>query len=313
MRPPKAGKLLCLLSLLCLPACTRQRESQPEPRRVIVLCDMSGSMLQRRPQMDTAVEHILATLQPGDLFNLGAAADENCAWLYSDPQSVLTDNRKAFDTFWNKTLTHGGDAMIEGAGWLVGQGPDLAWIITDGNIDDIDAVCRVLSSARRVKPFELKIVPIAPDPDDHKNIRKLEEAAGRPVTIQQTESSPAVDPATYFSIALPVGWSLAEIESAHALDDRYRKFAVRETKGSEVFVITVAVDGPSFIHCWCRPLSEYEKYEKDGIKYANLYLSDGKSRTLKAVGQRYGTDVHVNYESHDKGVLNKIAESIRPN
>lgn len=318
MKRFKVSELL-LLSLVLLPSCAHLRESPPEARRVIVLCDMSGSMLEHRLEMDAAVEQIVNTLGPGDVFNFGAAADRNTAPLYETPNRVLSGSRQTFDTFWNNVHPHGGDAMIEGAGWLIGQRPDVAWIITDGDIEDIDAVCRVLSSARRVAPFELKITPIGTDPKLRKNLNALQEAAGRPTgaatrdpTTQQAASPHAADSATYFSIALPAGWTLAEVESVHSLDDRCRGFAVRERNGLQVFKITVAVDGPRFINCWCRPWSEYQEYEQDGIKYANLYLFDGRTRTLKAMGQRYGTDVHLNYEGHDKDVLNKVAESIRP-
>src|SRR5687768_6533718 len=137
-------------------------------------------------------------------------------------------------------------------------------------------------------------------------------SATAPATTHHVESSDATGPAALFSITLPPGWTLAEVEAEVPDVERYREFAVREENGAEAFIITVAVDGPKFVECWCADWSKYEEYERAGIKYANLYMFDGGVRTLKAVGRRYGTDVHLSYNGRDKAILDKVVESIRP-
>jgi hypothetical protein len=140
------------------------------------------------------------------------------------------------------------------------------------------------------------------------------DAVSEPVTRTSSQDNPVAPPLTktdYFSIELPPGWTIDEVEEQPDLEE-LQTFSVQNAKADEVFQVTVAVDGPRFVQCFCAPWSEYHEYERDQIKYADLTMFDGAVRTLKAVGQRFGTDVHVEYLDRDKAELDRIVESIRP-
>jgi hypothetical protein len=79
-----------------------------------------------------------------------------------------------------------------------------------------------------------------------------------------------------------------------------------------MFVVIATTDEPRFPSCFCAPWDEYRKYEKNGIKYADLTNGEMNHRTLKAVGRRYGTDVHLRYGRFDKVILDEMIESVRP-
>lgn len=142
--------------------------------------------------------------------------------------------------------------------------------------------------------------PGAESPDE-----ETEAAAAAPddLTIKET---------AYFTIMLPTNWTIEE--QATEEGDTDASFEVQDPEGNEVFVVTVATDEPRFIQCFCAPWEYYKKYDKDGIKYADLTMNVGRAsvRTLKAVGAKYGTDVHLDYENYDRKLLDSVVESIRP-
>jgi hypothetical protein len=139
------------------------------------------------------------------------------------------------------------------------------------------------------------------------------EASSEDTELAGTEhNSLARKDTAYFSILLPTNWTIAECAPEEGEDGV--SFDVKDSEGTEVFNVSVATDEPRFIQCFCAPWEKYKKYEKDGIKYADLTFDIGlKSvRTMKAVGAKYGTDVHLAYENYDHKLLDKIVESIRP-
>lgn len=117
----------------------------------------------------------------------------------------------------------------------------------------------------------------------------------------------------YFSIELPSGWSIKPLAPLPD-EDSYVDFEVLSPESKQVLVVSAATDGPQFIQCFCAPWENYRQYERDGIKYADLTMTVGKSRvrTLKAVGTQFGTDVHLEYGAFDKPTLDRIVESVRP-
>jgi hypothetical protein len=117
----------------------------------------------------------------------------------------------------------------------------------------------------------------------------------------------------YFAIELPRKWKLVPVEP----DDKaskLREFNVSDAESGNVFMVSVAIDSPRFIDCFCAPWRDYKRYEKDGLKYADLTQSLGSVdvRTLKIIGPKYGTDVHLRYGKHNRAMLGRIIESIRP-
>lgn len=116
----------------------------------------------------------------------------------------------------------------------------------------------------------------------------------------------------FFTIQLPPEWTIDKLPRKE--DDRYAEFRIVSPPDINVFMVVVATDKPRFIQCFCAPWEKYKHYEQDGIKYADLTMTIGRSeiRTLKAVGRKYGTDVHLDYKSFDHELLDRIIESIRP-
>jgi hypothetical protein len=115
----------------------------------------------------------------------------------------------------------------------------------------------------------------------------------------------------YFAIDLPPEWKLDAV-AAEDKESKLREFTVSDPKSTKVFQVSVAIDSPRFIDCFCAPWRDYKLYEKDGLKYADLTLAPTGVRTLKITGKEYGTDVHLMYGKFDRKMLNRIIESIRP-
>jgi len=122
-------------------------------------------------------------------------------------------------------------------------------------------------------------------------------------------STPAATP--YFTIDIPANWQIRELP-VEEKDPTEREFEVLSPDAKQVFVVVAATDEPRFVSCFCAPWDEYKKYEKNGIEYADLTIEVLNVRTLKAVGRRYGTDVHLRYGDFDKAMLDETIESIRP-
>ncbi len=144
------------------------------------------------------------------------------------------------------------------------------------------------------------------------NARDAQEAhKSNPPVAEQAHAELVETP--YFTLRLPPGWHV-EQRLAEEQDATDADFSVTDPGNSEVFAVTVATDEPRFIQCFCAPWENYRQYERDGIQYADLtmYVSSASIRTLKAKGDKYGTDVHLMYEHHDRKLLDTIIESIQP-
>ena len=114
----------------------------------------------------------------------------------------------------------------------------------------------------------------------------------------------------YFQCSLPENWQIGQLKRSEW--DTDVSFDVAQPDGTTAFTITVATDKPRFVECYCTGWDAYDYFTRDGIDFANVYMDEGNLRTLKAKGSRYGTDVHLSYGTLDRGIANRIVESVRP-
>ena len=115
----------------------------------------------------------------------------------------------------------------------------------------------------------------------------------------------------YFTIDLPPTWKIDAVTPEDE-QSKEREYDVINADAKKVFTVTVAIDAPRFIECFCVPWRAYKRYKKDGLKYAEVRLTKLDVRTVKVVGHKYGTDVHLRYAGSDRPTLDRVVDSIRP-
>ena len=69
----------------------------------------------------------------------------------------------------------------------------------------------------------------------------------------------------YFTIDLPPAWRI-EAVAPEDKQSKEREFEVISADAKKVFTVTVAIDAPRFIECFCVPWRAYKRYKKDGLK-----------------------------------------------
>ena len=164
-----------------------------------------------------------------------------------------------------------------------------------------------MNEAPDANPNAVVDSPVITVPPDHTTAEASEAEPAPNVTVELRARE-----TDYFTLGLPEGW-LLETQSEED-DDGTVTYSVRGLDASKVFKITVAIDEPRFIQCFCAPWNEYRQFERDGIKFADLTIEFRRKRvrTLKAVGAKFGTDVHMTYANYAPELLDAIVESIRP-
>jgi len=136
--------------------------SHSTPERHIILCDKSGSMMLYNQETESCVGAIMTRIEDSAVFNVAIVRDSGTVSLSPRLIPKLGIKTSHCEQFFAENFRCGGDGMLEGIAWAIGQRPDHLWILSDGDVADIPEINRLLSSALTAKPFRVSIVQLGP-------------------------------------------------------------------------------------------------------------------------------------------------------
>jgi hypothetical protein len=122
--------------------------------KVVYLCDSSGSMMNKFDTLRQELRKAADTLKPIQAFDIIFFSEDN--FIALDKQLMLAvpeAKRRAYD-FLDKTAPHGSSDPIPGLRAAFGAGPQLIYILTDGDFPNNNQVLeeiRKLNKDKRVK------------------------------------------------------------------------------------------------------------------------------------------------------------------
>jgi hypothetical protein len=143
--------------------------------KITYVCDASGSMLSKMPQLKDELNKAVSALEPVQAFNV---------IFFSDPDvhpEVLADhllmanpdNKVKFNTFIQTVNASGSTDPIPGLEVAFSQHPQLIFLLTDGDFPDNDKVLRRVRELNKDKSVRLNTVVFTDPKDADKGVVQL--------------------------------------------------------------------------------------------------------------------------------------------
>lgn len=157
--------------------------SRGNAKRIAYVCDASGSMLDMFDSLRVQLRSSIDRLRPIQSFNVIFFKDEGVATV--DKSSLLPatpeNKHKAFE-FLNDFDPRGQTNPLPSLELAFKQGPELVYILTDGNFPDNDAVirlCQQKNASKRIKINTIAFVPKSSrnDPQKLEFVKVLKQIA----------------------------------------------------------------------------------------------------------------------------------------
>ena len=149
--------------------------------KVAYVCDSSGSMMNLFDTLRQELRKACDTLKPIQSFNIIFFSEDNFVAL--DKQSLLLatpeTKRKAYD-FLDKTAPHGSSDPLPGLRSAFANGPQLIYMLTDGDFPNNDAILTEIRKLNKDKKVKINTIAFGNDDGEsfHKFLKQIADENG---------------------------------------------------------------------------------------------------------------------------------------
>jgi hypothetical protein len=139
-------------------------------RKVVFLCDASGSMLGVFGALKQKLKEAINPLSPtrGEEFNVIFFSDDNCFPLFKDGTQMATDENKARAMeFIDNAVSTGGTQPMPAIKFALAEKPELLYVLTDGfdQIADLSVVVKAFQDGNRDGKIRINTIFLQSDED----------------------------------------------------------------------------------------------------------------------------------------------------
>jgi hypothetical protein len=140
--------------------------------KVVYLCDSSGSMMNKFDTLRQELRKAADTLKPIQSFDIIFFSEDN--YLALDKQLLLATpeaKRKAYE-FLDKTAPHGSSDPIPGLRAAFQAGPQLIYMLTDGDFPNNNAVIEEIRKLNKDKKVKINTIAFADRGEEYEKMLK---------------------------------------------------------------------------------------------------------------------------------------------